>query len=279
MRITEGQLRRIIREELLESAESQAAFKKAAWDRVSIYGEPTDDMEDQDPYSYSARRADPARLSSERELKRIWRELADHEFFDDKLLKLHSMSFMGDAGRDSEKVLKFLRSWLRGPNKDELSCMGIRPEDVRPGWFMQERLSVGIFVDGWVTYAGVGGLDTEWTQRATKADKQRHAQSGLPKRPFLMGPNTLVGAGKTGPSYDHLKYIVLDEEDWIERVGSENHEIIIDNWTPKAFVLSQRLVNSSGIDGIRETFGEVIDLCRKKDLPIVDETNRPIEGI
>lgn len=261
-------IRSLIREMLLR--EDEERLKKAAgaiYNRLEIYGDPHDD--DIEFQSYASRRSDPYRLAGERELKRIWRENADHEFFDKGLLKIHAIGFMGTGGRSDKVFTDFLTKNHGKVNRDELSCVGVRPSDAKPGWFSHQFFRGGVFVKGRVTYAASGDLSTEWTQNATPEDLKRHAASGLPKRPLFFKNATAIGE------------LVLDEEDWVKKVSSKMGagkapEMIVDNWRVESFVISSKMVKSLSPEKIETEFANVLKFCRDNGIPVVDETHTPI---
>jgi len=265
MRITEAQLRRIIRESILLEDERRRAEMMADVDREL-------DIPDIDLYqgdwgvsfrNYNDRRS-RGRTAGERRLKALWNKHADHGFFKEKLAKLH---IIGLFARNTGTCLDYLEEHGDKINRDEISAFGCRESQLRPGWNMSHDFAYGVFVEGRVTYAASADQGTEWTSHAMKDDRRRHAGSGLPKRPLYMSKQKTSDA------------LVLDEEDWIDRIERPNrnsdHELVIDNWRIKSFVANSvsfygRMFKDGSWTG-EDFMIELVRSCKQKGLPIVDE--------
>jgi len=265
MKITEGQLRRIIREEMLIEDERRRAAMMADVEGLADLSAPADTWGyyGSDYKSYDARRKE-GRTSTERKLKSIWNKHADHEFFDQKMAKLHAI---GLYGNNTAPCLNFLDAYADKVNRDEVSALGWRESKLMTGWTKGNDFTFGVFIDGRVTFAASKDLGTEWTSKATESDRQRHASSGLPKRPYHTN----------NPEIE--RYVILDEEDWIERIeglsNSANQELIVANWQIKSLVVS-----SSSREGYRiqqdawqtdDFLISVFNKCKQLGIPIMDE--------
>lgn len=257
-------MRQLIREILQENEERLRKARVAMSTRIKIYGDPIeDDIEFQ---SHASRRSDVNRLLGERELKRIWRENADHAFFKTEIVKFHAIGFMGKVGKSDKTFTDFMKTHHGKRVKDELSCTGAKLSEVKPEWVNHPFFRAGVFVKGQVTYASSSDLSTEWTQNATPEDRKRHAGSGLPKRPLFYSVTETIDP------------LVLDEEDWNKKVspkiGRGNMpELIVDNWTIDSFVISSKIPPEK----LSIEFAGVIDFCRKNEVLIVDESMRPLK--
>lgn len=270
MRITEGQLRRIIREEMLSEDERRRAQMMADIDQEITFPE----NPRRPGYwgnrfkSYEERRKE-GRNPSERALKRIWNRHADRQFFDNDLVKLHAIGLYAES---AGPVLGFLDAHVGRRGRDEISALGCRESALAPGWSGNAYM-FGVFIDGRVTYAGATDLATEWTSYATAADRQRHAGSGLRKRPYVNDRSGIES------------HLVLDEEDWADRVERpgviSDHEVIVDNWRIMSFVVNSRSAPGGWLrDGSWAREGitrKIIERCMEIGLPIVDETGVPYE--
>jgi hypothetical protein len=265
MRIAESQLRRIVREQILAEDERRRAEMMADVERELDI--PEIDFHQSDWglsfRSYNDRRT-RGRTVGERRLKALWNKHADHGFFKEKLAKLH---IIGLYGHDGGTCLDYLDVHAGKTNRDELSAFGWRESQLRPGWNGSYNFAYGVFVDGRVTYAASTDQGTEWTSMAKKDDRQRHASSGLPKRPLYMSNQKTSDA------------LVLDEEDWVDRIEqpdrNHNHELVIANWRIKSFVANSMSYYGAILKDGRWTESdftiELVKSCRQKGLPIVDE--------
>jgi hypothetical protein len=265
-----GQLRRIIREEMIsEDERRRAAMMDDIEQEISFSGALSRPTNIRRRFGSYAERRKEGRTQAERQLKRIWNTHADRDFFDNRLVKLHSIGLYAE---DVGTPLAFLKAHVGKTNRDELSALGWRESALAPGWSGNGYM-FGVFVDGRVTYAAAADQMTEWTSMATDIDRQRHASSGFPKRPYLISKQKVETD------------IVLDEEDWVERVENQgpggDQEIVVANWQIRSFVVNSRSAPGGWLrDGswAEEDFTfKLITFCRKIGLPIVDETGVPYE--
>lgn len=270
MRITEWKLRLIIREEMLsEDARRRAEMMADIEQGIDFSGALSKPTNLRRRFGSYAERRKEGRTQAERQLKRIWNAHADRDFFDNRLVKLHSIGLYAE---DVGTPLAFLKSHVGKTNRDELSALGWRESALAPGWSGNGYM-FGVFVDGRVTYAAAADQMTEWTSMATDIDRQRHASSGFPKRPYLISKQKVETD------------IVLDEEDWVERVESQgpggDQEIVVANWQIRSFVVNSRSAPGGWLrDGSwvgEDLTVKLIAFCRKIGLPIVDETGVPYE--
>lgn len=270
MRIKESQLRRIIRREILSEDDRRRAEMMADIEHgIDFSGALSKPTNLRRRFGSYAERRKEGRTQAERNLKRIWNAHADRDFFDNRLVKLHSIGLYAE---DVGTPLAFLKAHAGKTNRDELSALGWRESALAPGWSGNGYM-FGVFVDGRVTYAAASDQMTEWTSMATDIDRQRHASSGFPKRPYLISKQKVETD------------IVLDEEDWIERVENQgpggDQEIVVANWRIRSFVVNSRSAPGEWLrDGswAGEDFTvKLITHCRKIGLPIVDETGTPYE--
>lgn len=213
MRITEGQLRRIIREELLQDAtladvEPEAAAATRRYDDRSPGSE--------DPHAYTRNRD----ISGNRRgAKRLWNKHADLSFFNDpkSLFIWHYLGYFSynKSLHDyfpPDKVKIGAVPGIDLPARDELSCYGkivkdgMRPPDEGP-YFTFKKYRV--------TFASKGDAETERLSRATPEDIERFKSSGLRKRPYPGMPFTAFPIDRAGAQ---------------QAVTRKLEEVIIDNW-------------------------------------------------
>ena len=232
MRITEGQLRQLIREELLREVTLGQLWDRDPSMRLRRPAGPRGSFEDlasgpgslqyeDDPDSPEGR----ARNKYRRALKQQWNKHADMSFFQDpkNLTPIHFLGLYSGKSALSdyfpadvvEREMRTSNPRIPGvhvPNRNELSCEGI----MRPYTSDQMADRAGLpffkFRKYRVTYASMSDAGTERLSRATARHKSFYAGSGLPKRPE-------VGTDPT--------QVPLDRDDDLPEIIEE---IVIDNW-------------------------------------------------
>jgi len=212
VRITESQLRRIVRDEILQEA--------SLADRVPDELPPiwvSGDLQGGAGLKYG----DLETTAWRRKIKRDWNAHADHTLFDDpaRLQVAHYLGFYSykRSLNDYFPVKTSVPGRIPGidlPSKDELSCFGyIPPRGPTAGYgpyftFKKYR----------VTFASSLDAATERLSKATKKDRARMAGSGLAKRP--------------GVGLDTFNY-PLDDDDM--PLDGLLEEVVIDNWIIDAY--------------------------------------------
>ncbi len=203
--------------------------------------------------TYRIRDANQARVSNEKELKRIWAEEVEAEgsrsFFDQTLIKVHWVGgYVVGAGASANPfntALQFIKSQPKGRVRDEISCFGYAPSqgiDHKP-------TSVGVIIKGYTTYVSAVDAATHMTSRATDVERRKHSGSGLHKRPLMSLP------------FLATQNMIVDEESW-GSATRQYHEVIVDNWVVGGIIIPsfQQMVDEfkRGISGIgRERQGKV----------------------
>jgi len=213
MRILERQLRRIIREELLQDAtladvEPEAAAATRRYDDRSPGSE--------DPHIYT-RNQDIA--GNRRDTKRLWNKHADLSFFNDpkELFVWHYLGYFSYSKSLSDyfppdKVRVGAVPGIDLPARDELSCYGkivsemTYPPDEGP-YFTFKKYRV--------TFASKGDAETERLSRATPEDIERFKSSGLRKRPYPGMPFAAMPIDRAGAQQAKARRL---------------EEVVIDNW-------------------------------------------------
>jgi len=215
MKITEGQLRRIIREELLQDAtladvEPELASMQQDYNTMQSH-DPQDD-----PHIYTGQKR---HIANRRDTKRLWNKHADLRFFNDpkELFVWHYLGYFSYSKSlhdyfPPDKVKIGAVPGIDLPARDELSCYGkivtdgMRPPDEGPYFTFKEYR---------VTFASKRDAETEWISRATPEDIKRLKSSGLRKRPHPGMPFTAFPIDRAGAQ---------------EAVTRRLEEVIIDNW-------------------------------------------------
>ncbi len=215
MRITEGQLRRIIKEEILK--------EKTLADVVPERIRPTGI--DLDPALRGGLLyGDKATTDFRRSVKRDWNRYADRTFFQDpqKMQVIHYLGHFsgGNSLTDYFPVGKFTPGRMPGidvPNRNELSCYGYVPPADPMNFVSFATGPCFTFKKYRVTLVSTLDAATERLSMATPADMERMQGSGLAKRP-----------GTTS----------RDEDFPIDGEGLEGvdiDEVVIDNWIVDTF--------------------------------------------
>lgn len=169
MRITENQLRRIIREELLQDAtladvEPELASMQRDYD-TSQSQDPQDD-----PHIYAGKKR---HIANRRDTKRLWNKHADLSFFNDPK-ELFVWHYLGHFSYNKslsdyfppDKVKIGAVPGIDLPARDELSCYGKIVSDMT---HPPDEESYFTFKEYRVTFASKGDAETERLSRATPA--------------------------------------------------------------------------------------------------------------
>ena len=223
MRIAESQLRRIIREELLD--ETLQGFR----DRTS-------NIEFSGNFYDPTFEADPTSKKLARDVKRAWNEEADHSFMD-SIIKIHWFA----SGGSERTAAKMMERFLSMPRSNEISTTGYLPNSDE---FVSMWSDFGIIVKGRATFAS-NNMDTVasgYGRLLPDEVKQKYKSSGIPKRP------TIYNTAGDKPQHDYDDYI-LDAESFVpdaqdrriaSRVpdASRENEFIVKHWTPVAIIRS-----------------------------------------
>ena len=207
MRITEGQLRRIIREKLLN--EDLQGFLSRTTD-INYGGDP-----DMDPtFEQEPESRPPARA-----VKQAWAAEADHDFMR-RVVKVHWLK----VGK-GEKI----RSLAAASGRDEISTMGYvsGPYSSGPdGWDAWGRY--GLVIQGRTTLAA-NSMDDIYSgfHKNIPADvREKYKASGLRKRPI-------------GFSQWKAESYILDEASFDPKMQGEN-EFIVGNWHVVGFLMTAK---------------------------------------
>ncbi len=219
MRITESQLRRIIREELLD--ETYQGFvdrtTNLAYERLPFAG----DFD-----------VDKAAKPKSREMKRIWNEEADHKFMD-SLVKVHWINDRTSNG--FEGIIEAMKRFLSVSGNNEVSTSAYLPgERIESVWG-----TYGVIVKGRTTLA-VNNMDDMYTGHHGKAPeeaKKKYGSSGMRKRPFFFQDKFARG-------------YVLDRESFEPKL-SHRSEFIVGNWKPVAIIQTRHAARDIS-DSLRE---------------------------
>ena len=173
-------------------------------------------------YSSSEESRSKEQFKADRDYKREWNKQADHNFFNNELVKIHFVS--GFAGgrcfpNQVNCILGVLEKWSpKGVKKNEISTIGFLP----PIFPLKYQISPLAFIlDGYVSFASSRDTETEWTSYATDKDKEKHKASGLPKRAGIsLNPELKKG-------------VILNKQDFIEKQTDDYNEIVLDNFKIK----------------------------------------------
>ena len=191
MRITESQLRHVIRQTLFEDMKG---FKDA-----------TKDIE------FGARIAGND-VPMQKNVKRIWSQQADHQFMK-SLVKVHWF-----GNRTVSSYVKRVEWFVSSGGKDEISCAAYLPwQHIQGNWG-----EFGVMLQGHVTLAAnnMDVLQTGYITDISDEQMQKWKSSGVPKRPRLFVPQSVSD-----------NYILNAKDFKAkQRVGSFGNEVILDNW-------------------------------------------------
>ena len=211
MRITESQLRRIIREELDEATLADVEPDLAGQQSHSL-----GTFEDEDPHTYIK---DRDIAGHRRNIKRLWNKHADLKFFNDpqSLFVWHYLGFFSYNKSlydyfPPEKVKIGSAPGINVRARDELSCYGMIVSD---NMRAPDEGSYFTFKDYRVTFASKSDVESERLSRAKPEDIERLRSSGLRKRPYPGVPFSTLPIDRAGAQ---------------QSVTRKLEEVIIDNW-------------------------------------------------
>lgn len=243
MRITEGQLRRVVRGIIHEDLQSFIDAATAA--DINYNASPGD------PLLVHPRNKGVKRQA--RTLKDLWRQHSDQSSFKG-LTFVHWFS--------SEAVIP---EFVHAGGRDELSTSISAPD--RPIDFTRWGL-IGIQVRGWVTFAGnnMNQMMTGYMDKVKAKDRVRYGKAGLPKRPLETIPSS-------------WESFALEAGD-LHFDPSQTNEAIVDNWRPVAWVVSggiRDFFESKRRRGEREALLTMIETMKDSGLPIIDLDREKIE--
>ena len=215
MRITEGQLRRIIREELLQDATLADVEPELASMQQDYNTSQSQDPQD-DPHIYAGKKR---HIANRRDTKRLWNKHADLRFFNDPK-ELFVWHYLGHFSYNKslsdyfppDKVKIGAVPGIDLPARDELSCYGKIVSDMT---HPPDEGSYFTFKEYRVTFASKGDAETERLSRATPEDIERFKSSGLRKRPHPGMPFAAMPIDRAGAQQAKARML---------------EEVVIDNW-------------------------------------------------
>lgn len=211
MRITESQLRRIIREEIINET-YQSFLDRAGNMKLSAdFNDPTFEKS-------------PSSRKTSRDLKRIWGEEADHDFMD-SVVKIHWISNRRAGERES--AIRAIKKFLSVSGKNEISTSGYLPDNDE---FKSKWGGYGVIVKGRVTFAAndMNQIISGYALKLPDKVAQKYKSSGIPKRPTVFNVSDSFTLGKD---------YILDAESFDPSSSERGNEFIVGNWRPVAIII------------------------------------------
>jgi hypothetical protein len=249
MRITEGQLRRIIREMLLED--------------LAGFVERTKDISYESSFEDPTFEEAPHIRTKAKDVKRAWAAEADHEFMK-SIIKIHWIDERDDKSSLKGRFDAFMA--LRG--SDEISTMGYIQDSHE---ISSEWGSLGIIVQGRVTLAAnrMDDIVSGYFGNTSKEIASKYAPSGTPRRATRFDPLNASNYILDRDSFD---------PDWVQ-----SNEFVVGNWKPVGIIVSRRA--SEFIEDVwmavkfHKKYPEprYANLILKYNLPIYDKYMEPID--
>lgn len=239
---------------------------------------------------YEERDKDELRVAVEDEIKRIWAEEVDETpgarvFFQDEVVKVHWVggysTFEGKSYPSLQPLLGLLRSAAGSRNQNEFACLGfLQGERLEATSGGSLERSVGIVLDGYVSYASITDVMSQHYSTASEKVKQKYSTTGLKRRPF----------------YDTVENIsnemMTDYDSFLKR-NKSFHEVFVDNWTPIKVVIpnefwksyqrvhihafKEQNVNMRYDDAQEEkVIDELLDICNSNGIDLINENQKKI---
>ena len=214
-----------------------------------------------------------------REIKQAFNAHADHEF----LSTLDTVHWLDSAYAVEDLV---------GKGKDELSAtMTMGNDSFHAAGYGFE---IGLWIKGRITlatndqdnlYSGFYGDYGAPHEGDPEAVKHRDKSSGRNKRPSVTKDFSRYDQLKRGNEYmekmaRNIPYI-LDRSTWNPSQTKTNNEALVDNWSPRAFVVTGELaqVIKANVKEGRIGAGQVkkvFTMAEKLGIPIVDLDRKPL---
>jgi len=221
------------------------------------------------------------RLSKQsgREIKQAFNAHADHEF----LSTLDTVHWLDDP---------YALESLTGKGKDELSATMTMPNDSfhAAGYGFE----IGLWIKGRITlatndqdnlYSGFYGDYGSPHEGDPEAVKHRDKSSGRNKRPSVAKDYSRYDQLEPGNEYmekmaRNIPYI-LDRSTWNPRQTKTNNEALVDNWSPRALVVTGELaqvIAANVKEGQRGAgkVGKVFAGAEQLGIPIVTLDRKPL---
>ena len=258
-------IRKHIRQILLED---KAAFEKDYANLLQSVGV----VDRRGQYKDPNRRYDSprtVRISDKKfgkQIKRLWNQNADHQWFAENVDTVH---FAEEPGR--------LLNWSPGRSKDEISCtMHLKNQKIKTPSLYEGTITfgyIGLMVKGRITLA-VNDMDFAITGFKSKYDnipreeyQQQKSSSGINKYPGA-GPNLF------NPDWDNLKDAdnpyAFDAQTF-KKNNSEYNEALVDNWRVVAIVAPRDVIEYAAENP--DMTGDqsfIYDLLDKFQVPVLD---------
>lgn len=214
----------------------------------------------------ASRQSLPVQTKSEKTLKGLWNEYADHDFFRDKVIKVHWFGAYADTTRSFDKFFDFVSQNVSRNNRNDLSCLGFLKNDP---WLISNTLAsgnaplFGIIVKGRVSFAAAGDPMTQWTSKSDPKTLKFHAGSGTVKRPSMR-------PGETASIENQLDMMMLDEETF-RSADREENELIVDNWRVEKVVINRLLFCNPNVEEMVQKLSDI-------GVPVVWNNNKEYDG-
>jgi len=205
-----------------------------------------------------------------REVKRIWRAEADHEFMR-SLIKIHWIDDKGNRNTfDPVKLLDFLML----PRKNEIATQAWLSDSTI---IQSEWGKIGVIVQGTVTLAAndMNEIYSGYFDKLPIGLHQKYRSSGVPRRSTY---------------FNDRNSFVLDRKSF-DSTSSEINEFIVDNWRPTGIIIqypadilieSVRDTVKLGVDAKILGYVDALLSVNKfsgpeNTIPIYDETMKQID--
>lgn len=204
---------------------------------------------------------EPARKMTARELKRIFRDNADHNWL--STLDTVHWNFDGDPEALSS---------LKGRGRDEISCTMTQPS--KPFEPRNSLVAYGLWVEGRITLASYdqdliwSGMRDRYMSVPPEPEQiQRMRSSGINKLPDAL-PWQRAWArlekemdelgGFDARELDYQFPYILDQQSWVEPSGGFMNEALVDNWQAVGLVVPG--FAQKGILDLQQRFPDVPDV-------------------
>ena len=258
-------------------AQSTIDLDKPEFAKGKSYYDPTHEIGDQRTYEHPEHAAElrrvkfgqtKAEIQMERELMKLWQEMADIDFFkSDEVTYTHDVGYKSAAnmiGRIGLKTDSYNKTdvWIQAQNTPQKSALSTTAKIGKfPSRSQQMGLSLGFgyYVKGHPIFLSSMDLASQTQKMAGPKVRQYYKSSGLPKRASLskfgkkpeisrLRRKRMKRKGQTDEEIDAMlenysDAAILDKKDMLASGGGAM-EAIIDNWTIAAWFVEQDQLTS-----------------------------------
>jgi hypothetical protein len=249
MRITERQLRRIIREEILEGRhEFHDDVKDIKFNLP--FGDPLFQRPESKPLKKAAR-----------DIKRSWNKNVGMKLSDPDRAWIQSLTKVHWIHGYAETLLQKINRTLTSDRRGEVSASMYEPG--KPVTLLQDWGNLGLEIDGWVSLAA---KDMDVLMSGYIGDS-------VPSDPSAKIPRYPTAFSRHTPG----TYVMSPKDSLFGRYASKRNEAFVGNWKPVRWVIGPGFFAQIDAWDGRPEAQAILDKIKSTGLPITDLDGKPLE--